>query len=221
MEFLFSVSCWGWSFDQNVPITRAMHLTFDLLPASLAIDSKNPEAVQSFTKGAIEGLQFAVLGMITQFTDAFHALRRPHDPPALRLPRVMVEASARGLSDAYWMPVIDQYITLHDQLGKSAPALAADATAHMALAMQESGHTTFADRLLNKALSHYRAGLRPPVPSDEDGLIGLIMAQPAGKQMNRVVQALRHIRGLEADGAPPPPRLSLLEMARLANDRLR
>ena len=69
-----------------------------------------------------------------------------------------MDSASRVLpAHSIWHPVMTNYAALNDRLGEVAPALAAEATAGMALSAHDAGQPEFAELLLGKALHYYRS----------------------------------------------------------------
>lgn len=216
-----SVSIWGWELEPDTHVSETARIALDF--ASLWSGCANGAVtIKAAGERAVRLLSDDISALIAQLGDSFHVLRQPHNPPALRLPWVMVQQNA-DLSEGHWIEIVNNYVNLNDHIGLMAPPLAAESTARMAMSAFEAGQRQFANLLLEKSVLYLKSGIGLSAVDDAQ-FVEQLMFKPKGKQTSLVQQALGLIRGAQlhgnSGGSRSSRRLGLAEMSRLGITRL-
>lgn len=187
--FQLSWSTWGWAGDEGLPDSGTVRVE---------IGPDEPELDRV--------MEQAMVALICALSDRFQMLR---GLPTVKEPRfVNVKPFVEGLEmtvDGGGMDgshsvkageaLVQSYIAALDKVSQSAPHLAADLAATVALRSQAREDGSTAVQLLDRALQYYRAGLPETVPED-DVVASLMQKFFEGPSPQNIQLALRDVRDL-------------------------
>lgn len=139
-----TVSHWGEAYDDAARAISLPPFIIDL--SSVAADPQKSKFL----------LSLALSSAIASMADTFHALRAPHGLRQPALPKLMAMGTTANVPATYWKPVTHAYQSGLRHVSDRAPLLASELAADAALAAEHANHRSYAETLLNDALSYYR-----------------------------------------------------------------